>query len=264
MKITHVAQCNKDLNFGPRVPWPETLPAFSWRGYLLNGFNRTDGHVIELDENELLEKIWPDIYPKLSLMELSRFYHCVLKTGLAMEWSTFFFAYGIRFSEDVQNLVERIIALPPTVQNWCVLKDVSARDLAPLKALADWSAVMPWWWKMLGYEPSRTDGVRALEWIVDLTLMNVDLDPLLAGATNLADWTKRLRSARYPLASEKDQANERLVKELPWPKKLEAKYVRHGDKAGFEVKLFVRSTPDLQKQIEGLQAVESELERRGL
>ncbi len=264
MKITHVAQCSKVLDFGPRTPWPERLPAFGWRGLLLTGFDRENGHVIELDSEELLEKIWPDIYPKLSLMELARFYRCVEKAGLALEWPTFFFAYGMRFSDDFTALLQRIVTLPADVQRWCVQKDLSVRDLAAFKALADWAPILPWWQKMVTFEPSRTEGVRAIEWMVELFLMKGDLAPILADVTNFSEMVKQMRAQRFPVMDAKDQLAERLVKELPWPKKLEARYVRNGDKAGFEVKLFVRNTPELQKQIEGLQAVESELERRGL
>jgi hypothetical protein len=264
MKITNISQCSKALDFSPRVPWPARLPAFSWRGFLLSGFDREDGHVIELDSAELLEIIWHDIYPKLSLTELARFYDKALRADLQMEWPTFFHSYGIRFTEDTKILMRKIVFMPAHVQKWCVLKDVSARDLAPLKALNDWDEIAPWWQKIVLYEPSRADGVRALEWLVDLNLMGVALDVLLADIGNFSDAVKRLRVKRFPLTEEKDQQAERLVRELPWPKKLEARYVRHGDKTGYEVKLFVRSTPDLQKQIEGLKAVESELEKRGL
>jgi hypothetical protein len=264
MKITSVAQCSKALDFKPRSPWPERLPAFSWRGHLLSGFDRSEGHVIELSSEESLEKIWPDIYPKLTLMELARFYASVKAVDLPMEWSTFFFSYGLRFSGDFEILLQRLVTLPEAIQNWCVLKDLSTRDFSPLKAMEDWSSVLPWLQKMVTFEPSRSEGVRALEWMVDLTLMKRSLEKILSDVSNFSDWVKALRAARFPVMDEKDQQAERLVKELPWPKKLEARYIRSGDKAGFEVKLFVRNTPELHKQIEGLQAVESELERRGL
>jgi hypothetical protein len=264
MKITHISQCSKALNFGPRVAWPGRLPAFSWRGFLLSGFDREEGHVIELDSSELLEVIWHDIYPKLSLVELARFYDCALRADLPIEWPTFFHAYGIRFSEDTKLVMRKVVYMPERVQLWCVQKDVSARDLAPLRALNDWDQIAPWWQKLVVYEPSRAEGVRALEHLVDLHLMGVALDAVLEGVSNFAEAVKRLRVKRFPLTEEADQQAEKLVRELPWPKKLEARYVRQGDKAGYEVKLFVRSTPDLQKQIEGLRAVESELEKRGL
>ncbi|OFZ16939.1 MAG: hypothetical protein A2Z20_09550 [Bdellovibrionales bacterium RBG_16_40_8] len=248
------------LDFGATPVWPKVLPALIWKGVQLTDFfteNKTE--MIEVEEGASVEELLAEIYPKLKLVELSNLYKKTKEISLNLNWEFFCVKYGLRFSDNFLPTLELVANLPDEVKKWCINKDVSERDFAPLMALPVMQKGYKYLVGVVGFNPSRNDGVRLFELIADLVLSDADLHSLFAEAKNLNELSRSLWSVRFPLAAEQSQKLTELVKTLPWPLKTQARAVRVGDQSGVEVKMFIHSREDIRKYLDGLAAVDNVL-----
>lgn len=261
MEFTEISQCVKKLNFSPYTQTATHLPAYSWRGYLLTGFDKESGNCIKLNDDDQLSDVLFELYPHLSLIELSRFYVLAHQNLIDVDWSTLFFKYKIRYSDELDMLMQKINLLPEKFQKWCHDKSISAKDLFPLKMIDSTLSLDAHLVLLANANPTRSDGVKAIEYLVDLSLMKTDLPSL---ENSWAEYYKDLQRKRYPSDYNQNLEGQKLLKELPWPKKMEAKYLRRGDRSGFEIRFFVQSRNELATHLRGLHSVEAELENRSV
>lgn len=253
-----ISHCDKSLNFSPAPKWPTALPAICWRGYLLAGFDRQDGHAIDtydLEKAGLVETI-KACYPDLGLAELARLTGALsnsmpdtyieLRQGLFKE-------YGLRWGE---RLEEILILLPRTsirFQNWIDDKKISSRDLAPLLALNEkFAEFQPFLETTTELRFSRHDGVRALELGVELFLMGHPLNDLLPATGDAAKYLHQLELWRRPQALQNDDELKKDIAKWPWPAHVQAQWQRFGDQSGLEVKIRTTSAQDFNKKLEHL------------
>ena len=254
MTLTPILHCDKSLGFQPRAKWSPILPAFAWRGVLLCGFERTDGHAVELSADSRYN--WVDAFTachtQLGLGELAR-----LSPLLSDEnRSAVFEFYGLRWSDRLSETLAWLARAPLQFQNWVDEKKLGARDLAPLLALPEQNAFATTLLGLMALSLSKSQAVRALENIVDLHLMGKPLNELLPKAgQNTDSYLQQLETWRRPRTAESDQSWQEEVSRWPWPAQVQGEWRRQGDQAGLEVKLRAVSPLDLKKKLERLNSI---------
>ena len=92
MPFRPIPQCDKSLDFRPRVSWPRAFPAFAWQNLLLTGFERKEGQALDLCKSSGCNwlEAFTACYSILGFAELTRLYFA-LKTShpeLAKEFWT--------------------------------------------------------------------------------------------------------------------------------------------------------------------------------
>ena len=277
MKIGAVSQCTRYLNFRPSAIWPSVLPAVAWNEILIAGFNRAEVELsseapcIFISPNEFsLEEALSSLYPKLTFVELSRLSNEIEKLHLVIEWKIFCSRLGYHANSDWPRLFQIMSQAPDKLQEWWQLRDVSPRDLAPLKALPEnlLARYFELALKAVAFEPSRSDGILALEWLVDIMLDDVRREsmalrwPEILKAPNFVQFREHIRQVRFQQTIEREESNELQVAKLPWPTKTKANWVRRGDADGVEIKLFAHSADDLTKLIAALENVATQWHQR--
>lgn len=257
MKIDVVSRCNRRLNFYAKAVWPEALPAVAWGGICLAGFNgdtTAECLFIERDE-KLLENVLAGLYPKLSFIELARLAGALNELDVGFNWREFSALIGYHWNDDWPALFSIVRQAPADLVRWWEQRDVSARDLAPLRAFTDELQLTQWFHlasHVAKFQPSRSDGVQVLEWLVDLMLSANATDSLFE-ARSFIELKEQVRAARFPMATHREKSQSDLAAKLPWPVGAKAAWVRQGDRGGIEIKLFSKSAGELEKQISSLQ-----------
>jgi hypothetical protein len=258
MTIHSIMQCDRRLDFHPRRDWPRALPALAWQGLLLTGFERTEGQVLDLWENgrcPWLEAV-KAAHPELGLGELSRLQARLIQTRpeLAKEFNDGLLAeYGLRWCERLQETMQALASTPLEFQNWVDEKGLAARDLSPLLAVG--VDVAPFLMELPRLGLSKSQGVQALEWFVELLMMGQPLNDLMP-STDGAAYLRRLEQWRKPAAADHDQRRQRQVAEWPWPAHVQGQWQRFGDQSGLEIKIRATSPQDLHKKLERLGAIQ--------
>lgn len=205
------------------------------------------------------EEVLKSLYPSLTLVEWARLVNAVERAGLPLEKDVFSEKHNFRWGEDFSKVCDLILELDEKFLFWANEKQLSTRDLAPLRALASISSFQPYLLKMCEMNPSRSEGVQALEWMVDLFLMGHDLKALVENPKSFSNLLRSLRQKRFPLATQQEAGMADLVQKLPWPKKAQARVLRQGDLSGIEIKFFVQSPSDMKTQLDGLAHVMGEM-----
>lgn len=258
MIIKPISQCSKVLDFGPRKPWPEALPALAWKGHLVCGFGRLDGEeAVDVSERLFLE-VWKACHPELALSELARLVMCIqnMNREFFVEIGEGLFSlYGLRLNDRLMQVLEVLVRTPREFQNWCDEKKMGARDLAPLLAVEDVHEIEPLLRELPRMVISKFEGARALEMFVELFLMNRPINDLLPTSDNGGLYVRRLEGWRRPAASEHDEEWRRKVGQWPWPSQVQAEWQRFGDQSGIEIKIRTTSPDDFQKKLESLAGI---------
>ncbi len=285
MKITQVSRCAKCLRFGLSPVWAKALPHLHWRGICLTC--RGSETVDALDGSDTNLETWlAELYPKMRFADFAQLFQTLRESGLDFDWAIFLPHYQMRFTEDFLRAIDQWLSLPSEFQTWSRDKELSVGDLLPLLALKNDVALknnherfyflQALLARLAQHNPSKQEGTRALEWIIDLYLISPprfqqalqsDEGPsaakvLLSTDLSWAEFFVRLEVWRYPLASSQKKKIEELAKSLPWPKRAQVKAGRQGDRSGFEVKIFIRDSQDLRSQVKGFSAVAEQLEKR--
>lgn len=260
MVITSITQRDIGLDFQPRKGWPEAFPAFAWRGQLLTGFTRTESVVIdlfELRQGTLIECLL-SCYPELGLAELAR-----LSTNLHSVWPETFLdireglyrAYGLKWSERLEDTFKVLSQLPLKFQEWVDVKKLGARDLSPLLALDDAKTFTPFLQALADLEISRHEGVKALELGTELFLMGRPLNDILPTQKNGTVYLRQLEKWRKPNALQGDEQWQEEVTKWPWPAHVQAQWQRFGDQSGLEIKIRTTSPEDFHKKLKQMSSI---------
>lgn len=269
-----LASCQRHLDFHPENPWPELLPLYCYDDELLCGFERTDQeneNVIQL-EHQSLPLCIKTIYPHLSFPEISR-----LVAQLTVQfpnspalYNKIWSLYGYQARENLSLLALKLIQLPLEIQRWFSQKKWAPQDLAPLRALDDLNQLDEHWDELLLANPSKSDGVKWLEMLIELILMGFKKDqlrPLHSSTENsqpytTAQWLSHLQALRYPLATQQSEQGEQKIRAMNWPPKSEARWTRRGDRSGVELKLFFSNPQELKINTIRLEKMVQDLENK--
>lgn len=250
-----------DFNFRPRLEWPKALPAISWKGQLLTGFNRPPTapviDVWELQRPGLVDTI-KGCYTELGLSELARLSQLLTFSSEEMFLEireALFLEYGLRWSDRLDVTLKSLLKCPSEFQEWVDDKKISVRDLSPLLALQDVEAFAPFLRAMTDLLVSRSEGVRMIELGVELFLLDRPLNDLLPSGNDGAKYLRQLETWRKPTANSNDETWRAKVQKWPWPSHVKGEWQRFGDESGVEVKFRAKSAQDLMKKIEGLKSI---------
>lgn len=266
--------CQRNLDFHPEVPWSDLLPLYCFEDELLCGFHAKDkthhetheATVIEF-KNHNLPQCLKVLHPYLSFPEISRLAerisvrfpkhtHPESKEWVQQLWRL----YGYQPREDLLILATKITALPFAVQQWLTQKKLAPQDLAPLRAVNDLNILNDYWEILLSLNPSKSEGTKGIELLVELILMGHSKETLNTHATTTQSWLSFLQSLRYPLSTQQDLHAESKIRTLHWPAKSEARWVRRGDRSGVELKLFFSNPEELKINLVRLEKISRDVD----
>lgn len=260
MSFTSISQCAKSLDFEPRQSWPHALPAMSWKGLLLCGFERIGGGVVDLfsTQNVSLKEALIACHPKLGLGEISRLSQKLAAHDQALFDQTMeglLHHYQLRWNDRLKVTLDKLVLTPKEFQHWVDDKSVAARDLAPLLAVDKIDSLNDFIIALTRLPISKSEGILALELAVDLFLMGTPINDLMPTDSKPALWLEKLQVLRKPEAAQKDLEMREKVSRLAWPANVQAQWVRQGDESGIEIKLRVKTPQDLGAKLEKLSSV---------
>ncbi len=264
--LVEIQALKSDLQF-PEFPSPARtsgksiqLPlAWAIDDQLISGFTLSKGAQalsIPLGDTKSNVDYFYEVNPKLSVPQVCFLINSPVFSTL-FDSDYFFSCWGKGQKENVSTLAASLITFPMELLCWIHEKDVGVQDLAPLKAIS-FEQIRPFTEFFLKTRPSKTEGVQILELVVDLTLLGTPQEIILSAMAADAQVTlKNLKVLRYPNTIERDQdLKGKLL--LSWPSNVQTKFQRRGDKAGFDLQLFVSSSAELKKTVTHLEKVVEE------
>ena len=264
-ELLPISQCDKQLQFASSLHWPEGLPAVAVNALVLAGFGQplVFNHRIEPEDQAAIGQLVTSLYPHMSFMEAARFW----EKAQAIDWlpvTEILGRWNIRLNDSWIHSAQIALALPVGFQTWMIEKKLGAQEMMILGTALDPKnnlKLEPLLHAILLTKASRSQGAHILETGVELALMGLAMDTLVAFENETADaWTERLKLLRYPQTAKKDSESEARLQNLPWPGQSQARWVRQGDKAGLELKIFVSNPSDLKKSVTSLQKLQDLLE----
>lgn len=228
------------LNFQPTHTWPGSLPAVAIGNDLVAGFELSSDHPThqhEVKSPEENTKRLMDLYHNLDLSELSRL---IFKPRFAALFSEELLLQlnQMGSNPDLKAVLKMISGFSLELQNWISSKKPGYNELSPLLPLSLENQIF-----VLGqavkFQESKTLSALRIELLSDLLQMDFSKQ-------DLADLTlENLKKKRYPQTTLRDQKVS-LV-DLTLPKTVKSRFLRQGDKGGFEIQFFAGTPAELNK-----------------
>jgi len=258
MRIIDLSQCKTDLDFKPIRSWPALLPIFAYKGQKLVGFEGQEdspaqaGHRIALEYPEAISfaDVLVTLYEKLSGAELLHLCALIQKLwpdqGLEQKVLQ---AFGFRVRDSLAKLLDWYTKLPTSYQTWLKSKDLGFNELEALRLIPIDSGPGRFVDHLLGWQPSRSDGFRALEMYGDLRGFGESPESLeaLLHEPTLEATLNKLFSLRYPERHKRMQSMQKKSKQLPWPRNTQTRWDFQSDRPSLEVRLKVHSATELER-----------------
>jgi hypothetical protein len=260
MKLLPSQAVKTDLDFHPRKPWPHPLPLISNRGQLLVGFERRESveQVLDLDEDWL--KVIGGLYPQLSAVELLRLSSGLEKLGLSHSLGVLFQLYGLHWTPGWAEIKGDLNSWPLVFQDWCAEKDLGLAEMSWVLRLKGAEGRGPFLEKLAHRKASRSEGVKLLELLAELVMLEeirlADLDWTLT----TAQLTEYLWQKRHPMRAQKVKMAESRSKKLSWPKHSQCRWDFSRDLPALELKLRLQSVADLRKLSEVWPKIEQQVQ----
>lgn len=257
MTLIPTTQCIAAINFEPGLSWPSGLPAVAINNVIFAGFHcdMAFNNEIPFNEAEKIADLFKSLYPDLSFAELVRF----SKKSESISWiptSMIQTKYGFQVNAFFKECSEALLKQSMGFQKWCESKKVGPQDLAPLLS-SNGLDIRPLQLKIISLNLSKSEGIQALEIGIDLLLMGHLWEELKGSDAEPGKaWINHLTHLRYPQTFRRDQERQQKWQGLPWPGTSQARWVRQGDRAGVELKIFVSQPSDLKKHLVSLQRVQ--------
>jgi len=273
------SQLRQDLRI-PYLTSPENWPGQALSGQMLNCFDAPeDFQFTEVQPTEFTKiggpssrtqeiqiqqtNLYFQLHSKLSLLQ-----KLVLLQSPAFadffDLQTFFSHLPPRSQSELMELSKIICNLPEKFKKWVHEKDLHFFDLAPLLSIKSETAGLDVIknaatlrlqsilenWDQIHF--SKSQGIQALELLVELILLNTKSEELILDQQIPAeDIIKKLKLLRYPktLASDEEKKNNSLL----WPTSTQVQAQRRGDRWGYNIHFFVSGPQELTKTIEQFQ-----------
>lgn len=272
-ELCSIAQCDVSLDFSPLSHWPEALPAVAVNKLVYAGFRQklALNHQMDPSDFDGIAQHFYSLYSGLSFAEVARLIQTA-KAHPEFPMTEVVQKFQWQVTEQFLSIAEKLVATPLGFQNWCADKKLNPQDLAPLLSATALS-LNPLMKDMLELQLSKSLGTQALELAIELMLMGseyskISVETLLSaeqrkmhGKAQGELWVESLKRLRYPQTFSQDQSAESKMTSLPWPGTSQARWVRHGDKAGIELKIFVSQPSDLKKHLQSLTRVQDLMEK---
>ncbi len=275
-RLVEIAHCNKDLNFEPQSLWPTIWPAFAYKDSLLTGFERSSGLAIQLDAE--LGECLLSVYPKLTLSEIARLKPKLSPYMNQSQFADWLYKMDLRPSEDLTAILDLLPSLPKTFQDWIQTKDLSSRDLSPLLIasrqlspdllLNHLNQIAQQFKTSETSNPiSKSESVQILELTLELLTRDSSTSDVQRFKTLMREtqessqqWLSRLRAIRNPVTAARDLNRELKLTQLTRPKGSQVRWVRVGDQAGIELRLWLTSSQATKDTLESLKKMATEAE----
>jgi hypothetical protein len=217
-ELLSISQCNKTLEFDCLVHWPEGLPAVAINRTVIAGFGQelVFNHGVDPEETDAVVSLFTSIYPRLSFLEVAS----LTEKAAAHSWVPLRLLqekWGFHWNDGVAAVARRALALPRGFRHWLIEKRVGPQDLQILLE-SDGLRLEPLLYSILSARMGRNQGLQALK---------TGIRQLRAG-------------------TEEGAAS-------PWQAQSQLRWVRRGDRAGLELKIFVSNPSDLKKSVQKIQ-----------
>lgn len=257
MKITQISQCNKHLDFKPSSQHITNYVVIAIDGFLINHFGATETqscvNYSDLSADEKL-KLFKSVYVELSFVEIVQL-TLLLKIYPLFPVEKIWSLYHVTYNEDHKELIQIVQTLPLEFLNYAREKKWGPQDFYILKSFKDLSALNSFWNLFLKVPASKSLGSQIFELALELFLIGHSWEELDPQNKTAEDWLKALHKIRYKQTTLADEEKSKILTQLA-PAQLSSKWIRRGDKAGVEMKLFIHSPLELTKQIMQMQKFE--------
>lgn len=253
MLLKDVSHCAASLDFSPSnmdsKPIP-TLTSVAVNGVVIfKSLNSNQCLFLETSPEKGAE-LFADFYPGLTLVDLAHLQVQLVNHPGLLDWERLLSKYHLSPSTNLEQTLRILHECPKEFKDWASEKKMSVQDLAPLRLLPSVTEASPLLVKTTQAGLSKSEGCRALELSIELLLQSENLDSLLQIPKE--NWLAELYSRRYRKTLTQDHDKESRLKALPWPRNSQVKFVRRGDRAGLELKIFFGSQQDLKVALSAL------------
>jgi hypothetical protein len=259
--LTAASTCDAGLNFYPKSIWPGALPAVAVNRLIIAGWGQkmVFNYEIDVADKEKIAGLFRSLYFELSFGEMAQL---LAKAKNYSSFPTLELLKRFQFSPTdlFFNVAENFLTLPAGFQDWCIEKKINPNDLTPLNA-AKALNLNPVLLQILNLRASKAVGVQCLEICIDLLLMGHLPEEVLGSFHDAEAWNLHLKRLRFPETTARDEEQSKKMSKLPWPGTSHARWLRQGDRAGIELKLFVSNPSDLKKYLTSLGKVQSLMEQ---
>ena len=154
----------------------------------------------------------------------------------------------------IKSLTSFVTSLNQEFLAWLHEKNVRAQDLASAILIKP-GQLEKFLGDFLKLNPSKSEGVQILELLIDLILLEKPKEILSSSLQqkNASAALVQLKELRYPQTTRRDRLQSHI--NLSWPQNVNAKFQRRGDRAGFDLQVFVGNSNELKKTINHLEKV---------
>lgn len=258
-QLLPISQCDTKILRSPLTNKEHShLPGFAINQIVITGFeqNFVLNHDSKNFDEESLALLIGSWLQGISFIEAAQFWRATQPLGWIPQ-KLVLQNCGFRPNEQWQTLAILALNLPLSFQAWLRDKKVSPQELMVLQSAKNLDLNL-FADALVANSCSRAMGIQALELFVELRLMNhAESELLPAPGQDPQLWISELRLKRYPQTHKKDQHHRKIVETLAWPKYTEAKWIRQGDQAGLELKLFVTNKAELNRSISSLEQIQN-------
>lgn len=267
--LRSISQCSVELDFQPLTAWPQSLPALAINSYVVAGFQQelAFDHKVDLEDKQKMADLFKSVHSEISFAECAK----LIKLSQNLDWfpiNEILGKLGWHANQNFFSTAEKLVQAPIGFQKWCAEKKLGPMDLAPLNSI-DIDQLKFIFLDILNLEASKNWGTKALELGTELILLGKNKSDIQAqnllkkenlSRQDLETWVQALETLRFPETQKRDQTFKDKLTALPWPGSSQAKWTRHGDQSGVELKLFVTQPADLKKYLNSLEKVNGLLE----
>lgn len=231
-----------NLTFATSI-WPASMPALLWGEWILAGRSDVTFDVSMSSLGEALRLA----YPQLGLASLAE-----VLAQISGHDACACSAYGIKWNDRLSQVFQLILNTPPDFQKWLEEKKFSPRELLPLLAVGNLEEIEPLLIHLSKTHLSKTLAAQALEWSIELYLMGLPLERILAKSDN---WWAFLQRLRRPMETQQIEKREQFLREVPFPARTSGQWLKDSDQPVLEIKTQARSPQELLQQLDKLKTV---------
>jgi hypothetical protein len=133
-----------------------------------------------------------------------------------------------------------LLSLPKTFQDFCDDRSVSLKVLRPLEYLTPWTNEI--FRNFENSKPSASQIREILDLLCDLNFQGKSWSECSVSTGDPHKWILALRKLRFPLSWNSDDKASKAIQTLPWPRGVQAKWERQGDRAGVSIQVKVNNS----------------------
>jgi len=236
------------LNELLNLPWPKYSNGVSWKDLHLAG----KAPFKDISKEAKLQELIYELFPNLSFSQIAKMYQYLnSKESVEINWEELLKQYNLRWCEILELTINAFLKMPDDFKDWCHLKKISARDLAPLLTLSDYTN--PSFNYISSFNLSKSEGAKTIDWLCDL--VNLDIKNIYPETKDSQQWLKKLYKLKYPNTTKEDSRIDDLIKTWPWPKSLKPAWKRSGDSNHISINLNISSQTEFLKRVQELEYI---------